>query len=470
MVRPLRGSRSLLCAPFALAVAGCVASVPEVSPEADVALATGADVEIVFRYEGAPPDAPPAGLPPAASADRLTGRDALVRALGTSAELQAALARVRIARAEAEQARLLPNPVLEFVVRWGDNPLQLEGSFAQSLLALLQRPRKAGAADDRLRAAAADALTVALDEAAGLRACYVEAQVQQQRVLLLRRRRTLAERGVALVDSRLAHGEGTSLEQSVAVAAQLDVEREVVDAEQRLRALQLQLARRIGEPSSAANWQLDAWSATAAVDVAEPSEEAWLRRALDRRPELQSLRWQLSALGDEHALALWGPWQDLAIGANVQRAPTWVAGPVLSVPLPIFDRGEAAAAAVTAEQAEVRHRLTDAMRRTIERVRAAFAAAQTQRAQLRRVRGELLPMLEQRLARVRAAERAGEASALASLRAEAALADAVAAALTLDHDVAQALLRLERAAAGAPLAARDDLPTDSPTSGHVEEL
>lgn len=179
-------------------------------------------------------------------------------------------------------------------------------------------------------------------------------------------------------------------------------------------------------------------------------EAAWLRQALERRPELMALRWELSALGDERALALWGPWQDAAIGANVQRAPTWVGGPVLTVPLPVFDDGSAAAAGVDAAQAEVRHRLTGAMRDAIEAVRAAFAAFAAHRADLARVQRQLLPALEQERQRALAAERLGEGDAVGSLRAEIAVSAAQEAALDRERDAMLALLRLERAAAGLP--------------------
>jgi len=79
--------------------------------EEEVGRAAGLD-PIEFRVEGMPLDMEPHG------AERLALPDAVRLAVERDAELQAALARVRAALADAEQARLLPNPLLTLVVRW----------------------------------------------------------------------------------------------------------------------------------------------------------------------------------------------------------------------------------------------------------------------------------------------------------------------------------------------------------------
>ena len=92
--------------------------------------------------------------------------DAVERAMRHDPGLQAALARVRAALAEADQARLLPNPVLSVALRFpeaGAGKPVIEAGLAADLLSVLQQPGRIKAADHRLRAASAEALTTALD-------------------------------------------------------------------------------------------------------------------------------------------------------------------------------------------------------------------------------------------------------------------------------------------------------------------
>lgn len=443
-------------------LASCVGSLPQVTPESDIVVGNNITASLSFRKEGSAPDAAPSGMDTADATSHLDLAQALERAVLSDADIQAALARVQIARAEAEQARLLPNPALDFVLRWGQNQNQIEVSFAQSLLGLLQRPRKASAADARLRSAAASALVVGLDAANNLQRIYAETQAAERTASLLAEQRQLLDKTLALASSRLANGEGTQSERTTLLAQQLALELQQSSAQQRSRELRLQLARCIGEPSAKANWTLDAWSAPTSPDM---DEATWLHTALTRRPELQVLRFELAALGDEHALALWGPWQDAAIGTNVQRAPTWVGGPVLTVPLPIFDRGDAAADRVTAAQAEVRHQLTTEMRNVIEDVRIAFSAYHAHRSNLQRVHEQLLPLQEQRKQQAEAALRSGMTDASTALEAAIGLQQAKQTALELERNATVALLRLMRAAAGVPAASE---PSDNPPQSNTE--
>jgi outer membrane protein, heavy metal efflux system len=436
-----------------LLLASCVGSLPDVSPESDITVGTNLRASLTFRTDGDAPDSPPGGMVAAADTSHLGLAQALERAVLADADIQAALARVHIARADADQARLLPNPVLDFVLRWGKSQNQIEVSFAQALLGVLQRPRKASAADARLRRAATEALVVGLDVANSLQRCYAEAQAADAISDLLAEQLQLLDRLVALADNRLKNGEGTQSERTSLFAQKLGIDLRLAAARQRQHELRLQLARCIGEPSSHTSWTLDPWQPPEAVSGDETS---WLRTALTQRPELQALRFELAALGDEHALALWAPWQDAAIGANVQRAPTWVGGPVLTVPLPIFDLGDAAANRVTAEQVEVRHQLTGEMRRVIEEVRVAFSSYHTHRDNLQRVTEQLLPLHKQRQQQAETALRLGMADASASLQIAQERQQAQQTAIELERDTTFAWLRLMRAAAGLPAGSSPD--------------
>src|SRR5262245_29261623 len=99
--------RSVRCRPLSLAMAcaglgsaGCQG--PRIDPAAELAVAEAAGVSaaaVVFKSEGGPVDEP------VAAGERLAAADAVQRAVSTSPSLQAALARVRVAMADADQAR-----------------------------------------------------------------------------------------------------------------------------------------------------------------------------------------------------------------------------------------------------------------------------------------------------------------------------------------------------------------------------
>ena len=113
---------------LAALLGACQSAAPQPTPERAIADAVGEVVAL--RSEGGPLDAGAEEQP------ALTLVDALGRALQASPELQAALARVRIALADAEQARMLPNPLLDLVVRFpeGGGKPSLEAGVSADLV------------------------------------------------------------------------------------------------------------------------------------------------------------------------------------------------------------------------------------------------------------------------------------------------------------------------------------------------
>ncbi|MBU6290046.1 MAG: TolC family protein, partial [Chloroflexi bacterium] len=320
--KTLRIPSSSVCrvaTPLGLVITLAVFTGCQSTPRADVDAArsageaTGLPAQIEFIAVG--PDGGPLDEPDAAGAV-LTLADALRRAVTTDPGLQAAMARVRIALADADQSRLLPNPVLNVVLRWGPGKPQIEASLAQDFVQALQIPRRSSAADNRLRQAAADAVTVAIDVASEVQERYATAQASAEVVPLLRDRMVLLERLAAVAKSRLDAGEGTRSDlvtlQSQRVELQVEIDQAVLsEREERLR-----LARLIGEPSSAASWSLDAW--TAPGNDLQP-ESRWVDAALLRRPEIQAVTWKLRALGDDEAIARLLPWEGASVGVDAQR-------------------------------------------------------------------------------------------------------------------------------------------------------
>ncbi len=420
----------------------------EVAPETAIEQAAQLPAPLEFRIVG------PYGGPldePDAVRDSLSIGEAVRRAVTSDPGLQAALARVHVALAQADQARLLPNPVLSVVFRTGEGSSQIEASFVQEFVQALQRPTRASAADNRLRAVAADAVVTALDVISELQERYVDAQASATLLPLLEERLGLVERLVTTSQARLDAGEGTRSDvvtlQAQRVELQVSIDRARLDE----RTSRLRLARLIGEPSSAATWALDPWTAP---ELRRRSEHDWTDAALTSRPEIQALAWKLKALGDEAALVRLLPWEGAGAGLDAQSDAGWQIGPSISAPLPIFDSGNARRAVNTAEQLEARHELTLAKRLVVEEVRVAYQALAASTANLARIDRELIPLQRQRRQLAEDAYRAGQTDVTPLFLAEQDLRVAQTQAIEVEAQAARALVRLQRAVGGPGVAER----------------
>lgn len=428
-------------------LAGCAGQRPDPRAELDAASALDLAEPIVFRVEAAPLDEPD---DLGTSAGTLTRIEAVRLAAMTSPALQSALARVRIAMADSDQTRLLPNPVLSVLLRWGPGKPQIEVSLAQDIVQALQIPTRARAADNRLRSAAADAVTVALDVVEEVQERYATVQALESLVPLIAERRDLLGKLVDTARARLNAGEGTRNDVTTLESQRVELEVELADSRRALREERLRLARLIGRPSSSALWAVEPWSAPNATEV---DERVWLAIALKRRPEIQSVTWKLAALGDDMELVRLLPWEGSTAGVDATRDDRWFAGPSVSSPIPVFDTGQARRSRVTAEQIEARHELTLASRKVVEEVRVALQSLRASAENLRRVREELLPLQQTRRDQAEASFRAGQTDVTPLLLAEQDLRLSRAKAIDLERLQSLSLTRLERAIGGAGVVA-----------------
>lgn len=269
----------MLSATLCLAmIAGCQTP-PRIQADApkDIATATGMASSVEFVAVG--PDGGPLDEI-ATTSDALTLSEALRRAVTTDPGIQAAMARVRGAAADADQSRLLPNPVLNVVLRWGPGKPQIETSVTQDLVQALQIRRRASAADNRLRQSVADAVTVAIDVVSEVQERYVAAQASGALIPILRERMQLLERLVAVAKARLDVGEGTRSDLATLQAQVVELQVDIDQASLAQREERVRLARLIGEPSSSALWTLDDWKQP---ESEIESESTWVQQALIHR-------------------------------------------------------------------------------------------------------------------------------------------------------------------------------------------
>ena len=439
--------RILLRLASVLFVVGGCAHAPPDGDFADGVAVAGIDEPIQFIGTGMPTDA--------AAEDGsvlMTMEDAVRRALRSSPTIQADIAEVRAALADARQARLIPNPVLSVAVRLpegGGTPV-IEAGLAADLVSLLLRPRRISAADNRLRAASAEALTTVLDQLAEVQERYVTVQALDAQAGILELRRTLIQRLLKLARARVEAGESSRLDVITLDAERVSLDVEIAQAASERREQRLALARLIGQPSGRTNWQLSPWTP---ADPAAGDEMQWVRAALEHRPEIQAQRWDLAALGDDAALARFAGLDGADVGVDAERDDAWSVGPAMSTPLPLLDWGQQRRAKAVAQRLAARHRLTQTRRRIVEEVRRAVESLAAAQAVLRQVQAELIPLADQRVQQAEAAYKNGFADVTAVLLAEQESQAARSKLIELQQKAASARYRLHRAVGGPGVAA-----------------
>jgi cobalt-zinc-cadmium efflux system outer membrane protein len=335
-------------------------------------------------------------------------------------------------------------------VEGGGKPA-IEASLAEDFLALLRRGPKISAADDTLRAASAAALTQAIDRVEAVQEQYLAAATVEEELEILQDRQKLLERALEIARLRLKAGEATRLETTTIQTQLIELQAERADRQAERTQQRLTLARLIGRPGGAIDWRLDRPTAGA---PAAGTERQWIAAALAHRPELESKRWELAALGEEAALANWGLFEGSDLGVMSQRDPDWQVGPSVTVPVPLFDNGKARRDKAQAARMQAVREWVAAQRQVIEEVRQAYAALGAARAAAAKVGDELLPLLEQRRQQAETAWRAGDTDLTTLLLAQDTQATARAKWIELKEKAAVATVKLERAAGGRGAAAQ----------------
>jgi cobalt-zinc-cadmium efflux system outer membrane protein len=444
----------------AVIAGGCHAQRPDIA--GDAARLTGLADAIVFRkWPEQSVSGPQAG-------EVLTIPQAIRLALLHDPRVQSSLAKVRMAEADANQARLLPNPILSLDMRF---PLKtgstaFEPSLSADIITIFQKPAQIRAADHRLRGSAADALTIVLDVIAEVQQAYAACRAADAEISNGEHRRQLLQRLRDIAQRRLDAGEGTRLDVLTLDAQLMQSTLDVEDLRLGRIEQRLILARLIGQPRAVADWQLSPWEAPPVDSMAV--ESAWVDAALSNRPEILSKTWELCALGDDLSASTLAPFAGTTLGAHGEHDGDWRLGPSLNTPLPILDFGQAAKAKIKAQTVAARHDLAAEQAMVIQEVRLAHASyAHTQRA-LADARGKLLPLQQQQLEQAQRAYQAGEADLATLLLSQTEMQTTLSKIVELQEKVTVARVKLQRAAGGAGVAERTSAaatqPAETPTS------
>jgi outer membrane protein TolC len=422
--------------------------------------AAGLPDQLELRVEGDPLDD---GDGDGHAADALHVAEAVERALATSPDVQAALAVVAAARAESQQARLLPNPVINVAVRFPEDSGRsiIEAGVSEDVLAILLRPRRIGAADNRLGVAISEAVSTVLDVLVEVQQTYADARALDAQLAVLNERRQIVGRLLDLARSRVEAGESSRLDVITFEADRASLEVEIAEKSAEARQRRLELARLTGRPTGAADWALPPWSAEPVTVV---NEIDWINTALRQRPEVQARQWELAALGDDLEVARWAVFEGVELGAEAEREDDWSIGPAVAAPLPLFDFGQARRRRARAQVIEARHRLTQTRRLVVQEVRQAAAGLTAAQAALAKVQNELVPLQERRREHAEAAYRNGLADITTVLLAEQEAQATRSKVIELQRKVSFARVQLERAVGGPGFVAQLQPAATQPTT------
>lgn len=196
-------------------------------------------------------------------------------------------------------------------------------------------------------------------------------------------------------------------------------------------------------------------AANPATQPADPlaTEGSAIALARSRRLDLLAAQWTLKA--QAHALrgAKLGALPEVSVGAGIERDSTGmdtmtIAGPAVTMTLPIFDRSQARTARARAELAKARSDAEAADQLAVRQVRQAFIATQAARQQLHTYAARIVPLAQKNLQQAQDAFGAAEVDLLEVLSAERTLTQSRLdmARQSLDLDIARS--ELARATGG----------------------
>jgi cobalt-zinc-cadmium efflux system outer membrane protein len=320
--------------------------------------------------------------------DELTADAAVGLAMTNNPRLQVTLAEVGIARAELIEASTIANPLFEFEIRFPGEPYRpYELRLAQSLIELIQLPRRRALGRAAFDAAQMRVSSEVLRFAAGVRSRYYDALAAKQHVALSRTAFDAAQAAVEVAIKQHAAENITDLdlenEQALYEQAKLDLAR----AERQMVVANEALSRAIGirewrlpetfpelPDGEADQQQLEQLAAAQRLDLAIARREVEIA---ERRVPLS----RLAALGEAE------------VDVHYEREPDGehTVGPGIELPIPIFNTGRAARTRAEAELLRARHTLAALNAEASSQLRTAEAVLAEARARVEYYRDVVLP-------------------------------------------------------------------------------
>ncbi len=290
--------------------------------------------------------------------DELTADEAVAIAMLNSPRLQVTLAELGIARADLIEASTISNPVFEAEIRYPAEPYRpFELSLAQSLIELIQLPRRRALGRAAFDAAQMRVSSEVLRFGGDVRAAYFELLAATQHVALSRVTLESAQAAAEVAIKQHAAENITDLdlenEQALYEQAKLDLAR----AEQRVLLAREALLRAMGLRDTGAEWRLPA--AFPELPAAELEQQELERLAATQRLDLAIARRELEIAQRQVPIARLAMLEETVVDVHYEREPDGehTVGPGIEFPIPIFNTGRAARTRAEAQFLRARHAL-----------------------------------------------------------------------------------------------------------------
>lgn len=325
-------------------------------------------------------------------ADGLTADEAVAVAVANSPRLQVTLAEAGIARADLIEASTISNPLFEFEVRFPGEPHRpFELRIAQSLIDLIQLPRRRALGRAAFDAAQMRVSSEVLRFAADVRSSYYDAVAAAQQVALSRTIFEAAQAAAEVAVRQHAAENITDLdlenEQALYEQAKLDLAR----AERQSLVAREDLIRSMG--LRGATDQLSMPAEFPPLPAAEMEQEQLEQLAAAQRLDMAIARRELEIAERQIPLARLSVLGEAELDVHYEREPDGehTLGPGIELPIPIFNTGRAARTRAEAEFLRARHTLNAMTVETSSRLRTARATVSEARARVEYYRDVVLP-------------------------------------------------------------------------------
>ena len=370
------------------------------------------------------------------------------------AQLDAAEGRLRDARGllwnnpqlGAERTRRDVPPPAEFPEIWRE----WSAGLAQTFEVAGQRSYRRDAAEAALAATTAEVEEIRRQVRTEVAQQFYRVLGLQQRVLLEAEAQALFERAAAIVEKRRAAGEDSRLDANVAAVEAERARNQLAQAREQLTDARAEVAARLQLPPDR-----EVEVAGALEPIPLPYSLESLLKTSESRPRLQSAAERERAAQNRLSLERASVYPDVTVGLNVGRE-----GPVearekvttlsLSVPLPLFKRNAGGIGQASTELAQSRIEREAAGRDVRAQVISLWQKLQSLSARVARLRGSVLPALEDNLRLSARAQEVGEIGLLQLIVVNRQALDARRDALDALTDLQLTRIALEQAAGWAP--------------------
>ncbi|HYS52204.1 MAG TPA: TolC family protein [Thermoanaerobaculia bacterium] len=323
---------------------------------------------------------------------KLDAETAVGIALMNNPQIQVELTQLGLARADLLEASTIRNPILGGEIRFPGSPVRpYELTLTQSILDIVQLPRRRAAARAAFGAAKLRVAAEVLGTAAAVRADFFDLVAASQHVSM---NRTIIEAAKASADlTRKQHVAGniTDLDLENQQAQYEQAKLDLARSEEEVLIARETLIRALGLRDTTINWQIeDDFQRPPATEMSEADLAQMLAT---RRLDIAAARREVEAAERLLPIARLSAIGDIDAGVHRERdaeGPT-TTGPEVTIPIPIFNRGAAARARAEAQLLMRRQQLSAITAAASSEVRAAQDRLLSARGRVEYYRDVLIP-------------------------------------------------------------------------------